>query len=204
VHLPLSAGQLRTPAAVERIATSQGVWLLHYLVRPDYRRGALAVRLLNMFRQPSFTVTIAFGISTAAVSLYTALHARLLETIPRHAAIFPDAVERTTHLLRLAYPDWPAARAGQGVALPSESRRGRTAWDGHSRQLGHTRLAAVGRMHGRGSTRHSVLVLALPESSGFYLSYYLSPATLCPSGALRAGHAGDSAGLYAGWVYTQA
>jgi len=91
--------------------TSPGAWLLNYLVRPDYRRGALAVRLLNMFRQPLFAVTIAFGVSTTAVPLYTALRARVLETIPRHVAIFPDAVERAAHLLRLAYPAWPAARA---------------------------------------------------------------------------------------------
>ena len=74
--------------------TSPGVWLLNYLVRPHYRRGALALRLLNMFRQPLFTVTIAFGVSTAAVPLYTALRAHVLETIPRHVAIFPDAMER--------------------------------------------------------------------------------------------------------------
>lgn len=91
--------------------TAPGVWLLNYLVRPDYRRGVLALRLLNMFRQPLFTVTIAFGVSMAAVPLYTALRAHVLETIPRHVAIFPDAVERATHLLRLAYPDWPVARA---------------------------------------------------------------------------------------------
>jgi hypothetical protein len=91
--------------------TSPGVWLLNYMVRPDYRRGALALRLLNMFRQPFFTVTIAFGVSMTAVPFYTALRARVLETIPRHVAIFPDAVERVTHLLRLAYPDWSATRA---------------------------------------------------------------------------------------------
>ena len=55
--------------------TAPGVWLANYLVRPDYRRGVLAVRLLNMFRQPLFTVTIAFGVSSAAVPLYTALRA---------------------------------------------------------------------------------------------------------------------------------
>jgi GNAT superfamily N-acetyltransferase len=91
-------------------STSPGIWLANYLVRPDYRRGALAVRLLNMFRQPLFTVTIAFGVGSAAVPLYTALRARVLETIPRHVAVFPEAVERVSHLLHLAYPDWPAAR----------------------------------------------------------------------------------------------
>jgi GNAT superfamily N-acetyltransferase len=90
--------------------TSQGVWLANYMVRPDYRRGALAVRLLNMFRQSPFTVTIAFGVSTQAVPLYTALRAHVLETMPRHVAIFPEAVERVSHLLHLVYPDWPTAR----------------------------------------------------------------------------------------------
>jgi GNAT superfamily N-acetyltransferase len=90
--------------------TFPGVWLANYLVRPDYRRGALAVRLLNMFRQPLFSVTIAFGVGPAAVPLYTALRARVLENIPRHMAIFPEAVERVSHLLHLTYPDWPAAR----------------------------------------------------------------------------------------------
>ncbi len=91
--------------------TSRGIWTANLLVRLDYRRGALALRLLNMFRRPLFNVLIVFGVSTAAVPLYTALRARMLETMPRHVAIFPDAVERATHLLRLTYPDWPATRA---------------------------------------------------------------------------------------------
>ncbi|MGE3539060.1 MAG: GNAT family N-acetyltransferase [Candidatus Tectimicrobiota bacterium] len=91
--------------------SSRGVWLANYMVRPDYRRGALALRLLNMFRQPPFTVTIAFGVSTAAAPLYSALRAHMLTTIPRHMAIFPDAVERFTRLLLLTYPDWPLSRA---------------------------------------------------------------------------------------------
>lgn len=90
---------------------SQGIWLANYLVRPDYRRGALALRLLNLFRQPPFTVTIAFGVSTAAVPLYTAMRAHVLENIPRHVVIFPESVERVSDLLRLAYPEWPASRA---------------------------------------------------------------------------------------------
>ena len=158
--------------------TFPGVWLANYLVRPDYRRGALAVRLLNMFRQPLFTVTIAFGVSTAAVPLYTALRARVLETIPRHVAIFPGRCgtgqpSAASGLSRLAGS--ACARAGQGVALPSEPRRSRPAWDDHPRQLGHARLAAVGRVHGWGSTRHGVLALALPEPPGFYLSHSYRP-----------------------------
>ena len=134
--------------------TSQGIWLVNYMVRPDYRRGSLAVRLLNMFRQPPFTVTIAFGVSTLAVPFYTALRAYVLETIPRHVAIFPDAVERVSHLLHLAYPDWPVARTHAlakafrcypnpeaavpyGTTIPAN-------WDTQD-------WPAVGRVYGRGS-----------------------------------------------------
>jgi hypothetical protein len=91
-------------------SSSRGVWLANYLVHPDYRRGALALRLLNMFRQPQFDVTIAFGVSTMAVPLYTALRARILETIPRHVGMLPQALPRVCHLLHLAYPAWSVAR----------------------------------------------------------------------------------------------
>jgi hypothetical protein len=36
---------------------------------------------------------------------------RLLQPIPRHFAVFPDAVEKAASLLRLSHPDWPEDRA---------------------------------------------------------------------------------------------
>jgi len=91
--------------------SSQGVWFANYMVRPDYRRGSLALRLFNMFHRPPYTTVIAFGVNPAAMPLYQTLRARVLSEIPRHFGVVPGAEERLIRLLCLIYPDWPTSRA---------------------------------------------------------------------------------------------
>lgn len=91
-------------------STSLGVWTVNYMVRPDYRRGATALRLLDMFRR-SFSATVSFGNNTEIVPLYRALRARLLMDMPRHFTVLPNAVGRMVNLLQLTYPDWSSQRA---------------------------------------------------------------------------------------------
>jgi GNAT acetyltransferase-like protein len=90
--------------------TSPAVWIVNYIVRPDYRRGSTALRLLDMFRRPFGTV-ISFGNNPAVVPLYRALRARILMEIPRHFMILPHAMSRLANLLRITYPDWRSDRA---------------------------------------------------------------------------------------------
>jgi GNAT superfamily N-acetyltransferase len=90
---------------------SRAIWLVNFMVRPDYRRGPVALRLLKMFRRLPYETVIAFGNSPAVVPLYRALGARILSEMPRHFAILPGAAERMVNLLSLAYPDWLAGRA---------------------------------------------------------------------------------------------
>lgn len=103
---------------------SRGLWFANYMVRPDYRRGSLALRLLNMFHRLPYTTVIAFGVNPAAMPLYQALRARVLPEIPRHFGVLPGAEERLIRLLCLIYPDWPISRAQTLVCalrLPDES-----------------------------------------------------------------------------------
>lgn len=90
--------------------TSPAVWIVNYMLRPDYRRGATALRLLDMFRRPFGTV-IAFGNNSTVVLLYRALRARILMETPRHFMVLPNAMGRLANLLRMTYPDWPSDRA---------------------------------------------------------------------------------------------
>jgi len=90
---------------------SPGIWFANYMVRPDYRRGSLALRLFNTFHRPPYTTVIAFGVSPAAMPLYQTLRARVLSEIPRHFGVLPGAEERLVRLLCLIYPDWPTSRA---------------------------------------------------------------------------------------------
>jgi hypothetical protein len=90
---------------------SQAIWLANFMVRPDYRRGPVALRLLNMFRRPPYDAVIAFGNTPAIVPLYQALRAQILSEMPRHVAVLPGAEKRMLNLLRMAYPEWPAHRA---------------------------------------------------------------------------------------------
>jgi hypothetical protein len=103
---------------------SRGIWFANYMVRQDYRRGSLALRLLNMFRRPPYTAVIAFGVNSAAMPLYQALRAQILSQIPRHFGVLPGAEERLVRLLCLLYPSWSTSRArtlAQALRLPDES-----------------------------------------------------------------------------------
>jgi len=90
---------------------SRAIWTANFMVRPDYRRGPVALRLLNMFRRPPYDAVIAFGINPSIVPLYRALRAQILAEMPRHVAVLPGAEKRMVNLLRMAYPNWPAHRA---------------------------------------------------------------------------------------------
>lgn len=85
--------------------------MVNYMVRSDYRRGPVALRLLNLFRRPPYHTVIAFGNDPSVVPFYRGLRAQILSEMPRHVAVLPSAVERMTVLLRIAYPDWPVHRA---------------------------------------------------------------------------------------------
>jgi hypothetical protein len=90
---------------------SRAIWLVNFMVRPDYRRGPVALRLLNMFRRPPYGAVIAFGNNPSIVPLYRALRAHILSDMPRNVAVLPGAEKRMLSLLRMAYPEWTARRA---------------------------------------------------------------------------------------------
>jgi hypothetical protein len=84
---------------------SRGVWIVNYVIRPDHRKGTLALQLLSMFRKPEFGTVVAFGINPATSLIYRVLRGEVLPEIPRHFMVLPEARERMTDLLRLVYPN---------------------------------------------------------------------------------------------------
>src|SRR5215475_4896931 len=88
---------------------SRGAWLGNYMVRPDYRGGAVAIRLLNMFSS-EHEITATSGLNPAISPLLRALRWQVLEDFPRHFGVMPDAVGRMANLLRLTYPNWQSDR----------------------------------------------------------------------------------------------
>jgi hypothetical protein len=92
------------------------LWLANYMISPDYRRGPLAVQLLKMMRRAPYEATVAFGISPRTAPIYQVLRWKVLDNIPRHFALLPQASERMCELLRLAHDDWPRERAESLVA----------------------------------------------------------------------------------------
>jgi len=91
--------------------TSRAVWTANYMVRPEYRGGSVGISLLRMFWRPPFETVVSFGITPSVTPLYHLLRWRVMEQIPRHFMVLPDAQERAAHLLRLAQPDWSGDRA---------------------------------------------------------------------------------------------
>lgn len=91
--------------------TSNGVWIVNYVIRPDYRKGSAALQLLSQFRKPEFNPVIAFGINPATSAIYRVLRGQVLDEIPRHLLILPEARDRAVNLLGTAWPDWAGDRA---------------------------------------------------------------------------------------------
>jgi len=101
--------------------TSRGVWIVNYVIRPDHRKGTLALQLLGMFRRPEFNPVIAFGITQATTVIYRVLRGEVLPEIPRHFLVLPEARDRMTNLLQVAHPDWTpdhAASLASNFAQP--------------------------------------------------------------------------------------
>jgi len=91
--------------------TSNGMWIVNYVIRPDHRKGSAALQLLSQFRKPEFNPVIAFGINPATTAIYRVLRGQVLDEIPRHFMVLPGAEERAARLLQTTYPDWSADRA---------------------------------------------------------------------------------------------
>jgi hypothetical protein len=68
-----------------------------------------------MFRRRPYDAVVAFWISSMIIPFYRLLRWQVLEDIPRHFALLPDAGKRMVNLLRVAYPDWQPDRA-EGLA----------------------------------------------------------------------------------------
>lgn len=89
---------------------SSGVWIVNYVIHPDYRKGATALKLLSMFRRPEYHAVIAFGINPATATIYRVLRGEVLPLIPRCFSVLPGQEERMKTFLALAYPAWPVER----------------------------------------------------------------------------------------------
>lgn len=94
---------------------SKGAWIANYAVRPDYRRGPVALQLLGQFRRPEFAACVAFGITQASAVIYKVMRGEVLEPIPRLFAVLPGNRERMQRLLAIDHPDWTEERA-EGLA----------------------------------------------------------------------------------------
>jgi Acetyltransferase (GNAT) family len=88
--------------------SSNGVWIVNYVIRPDHRKGSAALQLLSQFRRGAFDPVIAFGINPATSAIY-----RVLSEIPRHFLVLPEARERMASLLEMTWPAWGAERAAE-------------------------------------------------------------------------------------------
>jgi hypothetical protein len=89
---------------------SRGVWIVNYVIRPDHRKGTMALQLLSKFRRPEFPTVVAFGINPATSAIYRVLRGQVLPSIPRYLAVMPHAVDRMMSLLQIAHPEWEAAK----------------------------------------------------------------------------------------------
>ncbi len=89
---------------------SPALWLANYMISPAHRRGPLAVQLLRMMRRDPYQATIAFGINPRTAPIYQVLRWKVVENIPRHFVILPQAAERMCELFRLAHAGWERER----------------------------------------------------------------------------------------------
>jgi hypothetical protein len=103
--------------------SSNGMWIVNYVIRPDHRKGSAALQLLSQFRKPEFNPVIAFGINPATTAIYRVLRGRVLDEIPRHFLVLPEARERAARLFQAAQPEWDSDHAGGLAAHFALERR---------------------------------------------------------------------------------
>jgi hypothetical protein len=85
--------------------TLPAVWFANYMIRQDYRRGPLGMRLLGAF--DAFPVRTVFGMNPRVVPIYQRLGWRIVPPIPRHFLVLPNAIDRASRVIRLAQPKYP-------------------------------------------------------------------------------------------------
>lgn len=90
--------------------TSDGVWIANYALRPDYRKGATAFKLLDMFRGDPYDLTVACGLNPDTTVIYRVLRGRVLPPMPRHLATMAGREGRMAELLGVAHRGWEADR----------------------------------------------------------------------------------------------
>jgi hypothetical protein len=81
---------------------------------------------LSTFRKAPFQAVIACGLNPASTAIYQVLRGIVLPEMPRHFAVFSNAVDRMVDLLHRAYPDWTNERAdavSRAFVLPEGSGR---------------------------------------------------------------------------------
>lgn len=97
-------------------ASSQGVWIANYVVKPEYRRGPLALQMLGLFRKPPFDIVIASGINPATATIYKVLRGEVLPLLPRHFAVLPGGLEDCIAVLQTASPTMHKDQAAELAA----------------------------------------------------------------------------------------
>jgi hypothetical protein len=90
---------------------AKAVWIVNYVIRVDYRKGATALQLLSSFRKPEFSAVVAFGINPATAVIYQVLRGKVLSEIPRHFLVMPHQESRMVRTLKGAYPAWGSEQA---------------------------------------------------------------------------------------------
>jgi hypothetical protein len=91
--------------------STDGMWIVNYVIRPDHRKGTAALQLLSQFRRPEYDPVIAFGINPATSAIYRVLRGQVLDEIPRHFLVLPEGCGRMADLMRNAWSDWTGERA---------------------------------------------------------------------------------------------
>ena len=90
---------------------TRAVWFANYMIRPDYRRGPLGMRLLGAFN--AYKLRTVFGMNPRVTPIYQRLGWKILPAIPRHFMVLPEAMSRAANVIRIAHPECAADRAAR-------------------------------------------------------------------------------------------
>ena len=81
---------------------SRGLWLANWMSLPDQRCAGTGIKLLEAFQRPPFEHLVSFGINLEVARLYRAMRWRLIDDIPRHVLVLPEARDSMAGLLQRA------------------------------------------------------------------------------------------------------
>lgn len=90
--------------------SSIGIWTANWSVKPEARKGPVAIQLMLEFQRRAIDLVMLFGMNPMLHPIMAGLKYHTVDSIPRFWTVFENGLDRFKTLVATAYPDWSPDR----------------------------------------------------------------------------------------------